>query len=218
MLTLSKTGGDATLTEVQRGGADLAQQGAIPPSRFEQVRTRYAAQFYVTPRAGVIMFALNIHRPPFDNELARRAVAFALDRARLLRGFGGSELASTTCQVLPPSFPGYDRYCPFTLGPTEDGAWTAPDLEAAHKLVAESGTDGHAGRDPRHPGEIRRRRFCGVDDRPARHTRRARLPHIRFVRQRARRVLHPQAPGRGRLDRVVPGLLDTCGLPHASAL
>ena len=29
-----------------------------------------------------------------------------------------------TCQVLPPSFDGYRPYCPYTVDPSSDGAWT----------------------------------------------------------------------------------------------
>src|SRR5436189_65836 len=46
-----------------------------------------------------------------------------------------------TCQVLPPNFPGYKPYCPYTKNPGS-GKWTAPDMAKAQKLVAESGTKG----------------------------------------------------------------------------
>ena len=73
---------------------------------------------------------------------ARQAVAYAVDRGRLVERLGGEDLAAPACQLLPPNFPAYRRYCPHTLRPTEGGAWTAPDLERARKLVAESGTKG----------------------------------------------------------------------------
>ena len=40
--------------------------------------------------------------------------------------------ATPTCQILPPNFPGYVRYCPYS----------APDLRPARRLVAASGTRG----------------------------------------------------------------------------
>jgi peptide/nickel transport system substrate-binding protein len=85
---------------------------------------------------------LNTKRPPFDDSRARRAVAYALDRRRLVDVFGGTDLAAPACQLLPPNFPGYQRYCPYTVRRTGGGAWTAPDLERARDLVAESGTAG----------------------------------------------------------------------------
>jgi len=55
---------------------------------------------------------------------------------------GGPDAASPSCQILPPGIPGYQRYCPFTVDPTPGGAWVGPDVSAARKLVAASGTRG----------------------------------------------------------------------------
>ena len=41
--------------------------------------------------------------------------------------------------MLPPGFPGYQGYCPYTAG-AGDGAWHGPDMEQARRLVRESGT------------------------------------------------------------------------------
>ena len=41
-----------------------------------------------------------------------------------------------------PNFQGYQRNCPYTLDPSSGGAWTAPDLAKARKLVTASGTKG----------------------------------------------------------------------------
>jgi peptide/nickel transport system substrate-binding protein len=131
---------DARVTAVERGRADSLL--FFPPNRLREARTRYAAQLHVTPTAFTVYVVLNTKRPPFDDPRARRAVAYALDRGRLVDVFGGNELAAPACQLLPPNFPGYQRYCPYTVRPTEGGAWTAPDLERARKLVAESGTAG----------------------------------------------------------------------------
>ena len=48
-----------------------------------------------------------------------------------------------TCQVLPPNFPGYEPYCPYTTNPGS-GKWTAPDLAKAKQLIDASGTKGAA--------------------------------------------------------------------------
>ena len=78
--------------------------------------------------------------PPFNDARARRAVSFALDRAELLRRTGqGGQI---TCQVLPPNFPGYRPYCPYTADADAGGAWSAPDLAKARELVRQSGTPG----------------------------------------------------------------------------
>jgi ABC-type transport system substrate-binding protein/class 3 adenylate cyclase len=133
---------DAWVTAVERGRADFLNSLFFPASRLQEVRTRYAAQLHITPTPFTAFVELNTTRPPFDDVRARRAVAYALDRRHLVDVFGGKDLAAPACQLLPPNFPGYQRYCPYTVRPTEGGAWTGPDLKRARKLIAESGTAG----------------------------------------------------------------------------
>jgi peptide/nickel transport system substrate-binding protein len=57
--------------------------------------------------------------------------------------WGGPKLAVATCQVLPPNFPGYKPYCPYTKNPGS-GKWTAPDMAKAQQLINASGTKGQA--------------------------------------------------------------------------
>jgi peptide/nickel transport system substrate-binding protein len=45
--------------------------------------------------------------------------------------------------VLPPNFPGFQAYCPWTRTP-RDGRWHGPDLSRARALVRASGTAGAA--------------------------------------------------------------------------
>ncbi|MFL5642656.1 MAG: ABC transporter substrate-binding protein [Chloroflexota bacterium] len=83
---------------------------------------------------------LNTSIPPFDNIDARKAVNFAIDRGRTgdLLGPG----AGVSCQILPPGFPGYQPYCPYTVRPDAGGQWTAPDMQAAQRHIDASGTRG----------------------------------------------------------------------------
>ena len=76
----------------------------------------------------------------FDNVKARQAVNYAIDRNAVVKLFGGTKLAAPACQILPPGFPGYEPYCPYTKNPGTK--WTAPDLAKAKQLVKESGTAG----------------------------------------------------------------------------
>jgi peptide/nickel transport system substrate-binding protein len=80
--------------------------------------------------------------PPFDNVDVRRAVNYALDRNSLAGLAGGPGFAQPSCQILPPNFDGYRRYCPYTIAPKPDGTYTGPDLAKARRLVATSGTKG----------------------------------------------------------------------------
>ena len=135
---------DAGLNAIERGHADghFPPFSAFPQDSLQEARTRYAAQLHVTPAAWTYYFALNRQRPPFDDVRARQAVAFAVDRGRLVERLGGDDLGAPACQLLPPNFPAYRRYCPHTAHPSKGGAWTAPDLGRARQLVAESGTEG----------------------------------------------------------------------------
>jgi YVTN family beta-propeller protein len=58
-----------------------------------------------------------------------------IDRAALVRLYGGPAGATPTCQILPPGVFGHRRYCPYTRQPGADGRWQAPDLARARQLV-----------------------------------------------------------------------------------
>ena len=74
----------------------------------------------------------------------RQALNFAVDRERLSTLPSDQGLGQVTCQVIPPRFLGYRRYCPYTAEPSASGAWAAPDLARARQLVHASGTGGQA--------------------------------------------------------------------------
>ena len=94
------------------------------------------------PRPNIQALFLNTRVPPFNRLDVRRAVNFAVDRAAATNAWGGPSNAEPTCQTLPPNFPGYRPYCPYTAGSTKRGKWSAPDLATARALVARSGTRG----------------------------------------------------------------------------
>jgi peptide/nickel transport system substrate-binding protein len=124
---------------VLRGDADLALE--IASANVARLGNRFASQLRRHAQPHTSFFSLNLRRPPFDDVRARRAVNLAINRAALARRFGGRGLSTPTCQVLPPSFPGRDDYCPWTRGPN-DGRWHAPDVSRARALVTATGTAG----------------------------------------------------------------------------
>ena len=130
---------EAEVTAVQNGEADWMLDQP-PTDRLGEIGTTYKDQVHITPLTAWWYAPMNTNIPPFDNVLARQAVNFALDRTTLVNLFGGPVLAAPVCQVLPPGFPGHEPYCPYTLDP--GAAWSAPDVEKARALVAESGTAG----------------------------------------------------------------------------
>ncbi len=87
-------------------------------------------------------FQFNLRLAPFDDIRVRQALNLAVDRDRIVELYGGPELATPTCQVLPPGIPAYRPFCPYTMVPTKSGAWREPDLRRARQLVAASGTHG----------------------------------------------------------------------------
>jgi YVTN family beta-propeller protein len=114
------------------------------PLRPFSVEPRFHPRRYVHPLPGTVYLVLDTHRPPFDHLRARRALNYAIDRnkvAQLASEAEGSK-KRPTCQLLPPNFPGYRAHCPYTLDPSADATWTAPDLSKAKELVAASGTAG----------------------------------------------------------------------------
>lgn len=125
---------------VETGEADyMADQ--IPAEAFPSLRTRYAPQLHAAAVTTTYLF-FNTAKPPFDRHAVRQAVNLAIDRARVLELRGGSIAGAPTCQVLPPNFRGYDPYCPYTRDPSPAGHWTAPDVDAARRMVRDSGTAG----------------------------------------------------------------------------
>src|SRR5689334_16855105 len=133
---------EGEVTQVENGTADWMFD-TPPADRLNEMSTKYANQVYVNPLTAVYYFAFNVRIPPFNNLKARQAVNYATDRNALVKIYGGPKLATPTCQVLPPNFPGYKPYCPYTANP-ESGKWTAPDMAKAKQLVQESGTAGTA--------------------------------------------------------------------------
>ena len=126
---------------VKSGKADY-MDGRVPPSLIDQLFTEVTPQVHATSVSTTFVF-MNTKLPPFDNADARRAVNFAIDRARVAQIQGGPGADAPTCQILPPSFPGYEPYCPYSVSAGGNGGrWEGADLTEAMRLVTASGTKG----------------------------------------------------------------------------
>jgi len=132
---------DSLVDEVAAGRADYLFFSP-PPNRLPELLTRYAGQVHQHTGPETDYLSLNTRLPPFDDPRVRRALNLAVDREKVATALRGPQGATITCQVLPPNFPGYRPYCPFTRDPSASGRWTGPDVEAARKLVEASGTAG----------------------------------------------------------------------------
>jgi peptide/nickel transport system substrate-binding protein len=130
----------AAVSAVEQGRADMLL--SPPRARIHQLATRYPSQLHSGPLGATVGLALNTRAWPFSVRAARHALNYAVDRATLIRLIGGPQMARPTCQILPPALPGYQPYCPYTINPSPDGGWMAPDLARAKQLVLASGTRG----------------------------------------------------------------------------
>jgi len=131
----------AQVTAVERNQADLMPR-SIPLERVEELRTRYSERVHVNTAASVVMAFLNVRTHPFDHRSVRQALAYAVDHRKTIRAGLGPSQALPTCQILPPNFPSYRPYCPYTLNPSGSGTWIAPNLPKAKELIKSSGTRG----------------------------------------------------------------------------
>jgi YVTN family beta-propeller protein len=124
------------VSAVIAGRADLDEIGWGDQS----LAIRYPTRVHIGPDLNFDYFFLNTRLPPFNNLKARRAVNYAVDRARIIQLLGfAPKQAAPTCQILPADFPGYQPYCPYTIG-TKDGTWHGPDIRKARRLARESRT------------------------------------------------------------------------------
>jgi peptide/nickel transport system substrate-binding protein len=121
------------LGAVEQGKADLMWDPPTP-GQITSVSQNLPSQLHENPQPVTFYLWLNARSAPFDNLRARQAFNYAVDRAALARfhahGTNG-EGAVPTCQLLPPDFPGYVRYCPY-----------GHDVLKARELVQQSGTYG----------------------------------------------------------------------------
>ena len=134
---------EAEVTQVENGQGDWVFD-QIPADRLPELSNKYADQVHVNPLTSTYYMAFNVTIPPFNNKQARQGINYATDRNALVKIYGGPKLAQPTCQVLPPNFPGYQPYCPYTTNPgnSNPGKWQGPDMAKAKQLINASGTKG----------------------------------------------------------------------------
>jgi peptide/nickel transport system substrate-binding protein len=131
---------DEQVKMIESGDADYMVD-QIPPDAFPRLRTLHTPQLHVASNTTMYVF-MNTKKAPFDRVEVRQAISMAIDRAKVAELRGGSIAATVTCQLLPPNFPAYEPYCPFTLNPGPSGRWTKPNVAAARQLLAKAGIKG----------------------------------------------------------------------------
>ena len=101
----------------------------IPVDRLGEVQDQYAEQLKLYTPANTYYYFMNTRVKPFDKLEVRQAVNYAVDRDAVVRLYGG--LATTTENVLPPTYPQYEKISMYPY-----------DLEKAKQLVQDSGYAG----------------------------------------------------------------------------
>lgn len=129
----------AARTDVTRIPAVSDEPGA--QQALQDVARSHPAQLHTENPFALVFFYLNPHVAPFDDIRVRRAINLAIDRGTVAGLEGGPMRALPTCQMLPPNFPGYHPYCPFSTGPPR-AAYAGPDLPRARLLVGAAQTAG----------------------------------------------------------------------------
>ena len=117
---------------VESGSADVARElsDTLTKEQLADIAARYPLRVSTRPETDFVF--LNTRVAPFDDVRVRRALNMAVDRDELVRLVGDKAYAAT-CQIIPPNFPGYHRRdCPYTTA----------TLDAARRLVAQSGRKG----------------------------------------------------------------------------
>ena len=127
------------VTAIANGQADWMFD-PVPADRLPELGSKYAKQVKISPLTAMFYIPMNTRLAPFNNLKVRQAVNLAIDRNALVKIYGGANLATPSCQILPPGFPGYEPYCPYTATPGK--TWAAPDMVRAKQLVKESGMAG----------------------------------------------------------------------------
>jgi peptide/nickel transport system substrate-binding protein len=131
------------MAHISSGRADLLSGGTLTSDMLRRVAHRTPELVHTDFGANTEYEFLNTRTPPFNDVKVRQALNLAVDRDKILTFYGDASGATLTCQVLPPNFPGYRRYCPFTSGgPRPDGSYHGPDTKAAQRLIDASATRG----------------------------------------------------------------------------
>jgi peptide/nickel transport system substrate-binding protein len=122
--------------QVLNNSADVFDwSDAVPGTLRPQINSQAASRYAQEPTVSTEFFFLNTQSKPFNNQLVREAVNYALDRRALARLDGG--MLTPACYLLPIGMPGHPS------GPCPYGdPNAAPNLAKAKELITQSGLAG----------------------------------------------------------------------------
>jgi YVTN family beta-propeller protein len=109
------------VSAVEHGTADWLYftVPGVSTQQIHEIETNYAAQTHPFAYPSTEYLDIASTSPLARDPRARRAIAYAIDRARLVNiASGGSSFERSTCRLTPPNFPGYRRDCSYTFEPS----------------------------------------------------------------------------------------------------
>ncbi len=126
-ISLAINKNDSTQVDDVLSGKTNSMYNPPPPDRYAEIKSQYdGTQFRVENTESIYYFWMNFTTAPFDNLKVRQAVNYAVDPTALQRIYSGQ--LTPAQQILPPGFPGYEKY---ELYPH--------NLDKAKQLIAQSG-------------------------------------------------------------------------------
>lgn len=124
------------IDRVESGQADWADalEGSTNLEAYPlaELQARFGGLLRETETQWMYGVFLNTSVWPFSNLKVRKALSLAIDRSAVAEDW--SAPATVTCQFLPPDFPGYRPYCPYTVRPGAT-TWQAADFPRAQALL-----------------------------------------------------------------------------------
>jgi peptide/nickel transport system substrate-binding protein len=131
--------GEGRLDAVTAGELDWTMDAS--PENVEALRAASPDQVVSAPDSSIYFVGFDVAQAPFDDVRVRQAVNYAIDRSHVVELLGGPAFYRPSCQLVPPSVPGYQPFCPYTADP-ETGRWSAPNLDRASQLIQAAGVAG----------------------------------------------------------------------------
>lgn len=112
----------AGLSEVEAGQADWLAAD-LTTGQVGQLETNWPGQLSIAPSTKTWTEMMNTTMAPFNTVAVRQAINKVVDRQALVDAYGGGVV---TCQMVPPTFAGYEPYCPYTRDPDSSQTWRGP--------------------------------------------------------------------------------------------
>jgi peptide/nickel transport system substrate-binding protein len=110
------------LEAVKTGTADWIAD-PLTIAQVDQLETESPGQLNIAPSTRVWAEVMNTTIAPFSKLAVRQAINKVVDRQAVADAFGGGLV---TCQAVPPTFAGYEPYCPYTSDPDSSQTWRGP--------------------------------------------------------------------------------------------